>query len=71
MEKGFPKAHWVKIYSTNTLERLKKEVKRRADAVGIFPNEESIMRLLSAVLMQHSREEIEQTEVIEALPLCA
>ncbi len=40
---GFPKAHRVKIHSTNTLERLNKEVKQRADVVGIFPNEESIM----------------------------
>ncbi|EGF6524122.1 hypothetical protein IC066_005039, partial [Salmonella enterica] len=36
---SFPKAHRVKIHSTNTLERLNKEVKRRADVVGIFPNE--------------------------------
>ena len=39
---GFPKVHRVKIHSTNTPERLNKEVKRRADVVGIFPNEESI-----------------------------
>lgn len=39
---AFPKAHRVKIHSTNTLERLNKEVKRRADVVGICPNEESI-----------------------------
>lgn len=42
---SFPKAHRVKLHSTNTLERLNKEVKRRADVVGIFPNEESITRL--------------------------
>lgn len=42
---GLPKAHRVKIHSPNTLERLNKEVNRRADVVGIFPNEESIMRL--------------------------
>lgn len=74
---GFPKAHRVKIHSTNTLERLNKEVKRRADVVGIFPNEESIMRLLGAVLTeqnrylpQHSMAEIDQTvedNVIDAL----
>ncbi len=34
---GFPKAHWVKIHSTNTQERQNKEVKRRANVVGIFP----------------------------------
>lgn len=81
---AFPKAHRVKIHSTNTLERLNKEVKRRADMVGIFPNEESIMRLLGAVLEewllqnrylpQHSMAEIGQpaeNEVFEALPLSA
>ncbi len=53
---GFPKAHRVKIHSTNTLERLNKEVKRRADVVGIFPNEDSIMRLLGAVLTEQNEE---------------
>ncbi len=53
---GFPKAHRVKIHSTNTLERLNKEVKRRADVVGIFPNEESIMRLPGAVLTEQYEE---------------
>ncbi len=53
---GFPKAHRVKIYSTNTLERQNKEVKRRADVVGIFPNEESIMRLLGTVLTGQNEE---------------
>ncbi|QXD00894.1 Mobile element protein (plasmid) [Klebsiella sp. PL-2018] len=51
---SFPKAHRVKIHSTNTLERLNKEVKRRADVVGIFPNEESITRLLGAVLTEQN-----------------
>lgn len=53
---GFPKAYRVKIHSTNTLERLNKEVKRRADVVGIFPNEKSIMRLLGAVLTEQNEE---------------
>ncbi|ACR69701.1 hypothetical protein KB20921_22480 [Edwardsiella ictaluri] len=53
---GLPKAHRVKIHSTNTLERLNKEVKRRADVVGIFPNEESIMRLLDALLTEQNEE---------------
>lgn len=42
----FPAAHRVKIHSTNTLERLNKEIKRRANVVGIFPNEASIRRLI-------------------------
>lgn len=53
---GFPKAHRVKIHSTNTLERLNKEVKRRADMVGIFPNERSITRLQGAVLTEQNEE---------------
>lgn len=53
---AFPSAHRVKIHSTNTLERLNKEVKRRANVVGIFPNEASIMRLIGAILMEQNEE---------------
>jgi transposase-like protein len=52
----FPPAHRVKLHSTNTLERLNKEVKRRANVVGIFPNEASIRRLIGAVLMEQNEE---------------
>jgi putative transposase len=41
---GFPPAHWKKIWSTNPLERLNKEVKRRTDVVGVFPNPEALLR---------------------------
>ena len=41
-----PRQHRTKLHSTNPIERLSKEVKRRADVVGIFPNEASIMRLI-------------------------
>lgn len=51
-----PAAHWVKIHSTNPLERLNKEVKRWANVVGIFPNEASIRRLIGAVLMEQNEE---------------
>ncbi len=40
---AFPKSHWPKLHSTNPIERLNKEVKRRADVVGIFPNEASMV----------------------------
>jgi len=54
--KGFPAAHWAKIHSTNPIERLNKEVKRRADVVGIFPNEASITRLVGAILLEQNDE---------------
>jgi putative transposase len=53
---SFPAQHRAKLHSTNPLERLNKEVKRRADVVGIFPNEESITRLIGAVLMEANDE---------------
>lgn len=52
----FPAVHRVKLHSTNTLERLNKEIKRRANVVGIFPNEASIRRLIGAVLMEQNEE---------------
>ena len=52
----FPVQHRTKIHSTNPLGRLNKEVKRRADAVGIFPNEGAIIRLIGAVLLEANDE---------------
>jgi transposase-like protein len=53
---AFPFQHRIKLYSTNPLERLDKEVKRRADVVGIFPNEASITRLIGTVLLEQNDE---------------
>ena len=49
---NFPVVHWRKIWSTNPLERINGEIKRRTNVVGIFPNDASILRLVSAVLVE-------------------
>jgi len=48
----FPQAHWRKIWSTNRLERVNKEIKRRTNVVGIFPNESGVIRLAGSVLLE-------------------
>src|SRR3954470_3072216 len=49
---GFPQAHWRKLWSTNPLERLNSEIKRRTNVVGIFPNDASVLRLVTAVIVE-------------------
>jgi len=49
---AFPVDHWTRIYSTNPLERLNEEVKRRTNVVGVFPDEGSVLRLVGSVLIE-------------------
>ena len=49
---AFPVTHWKKIWSTNPLERLNKEIKRRTDVVGVFPNPAALLRLAGAALVE-------------------
>jgi len=52
----FPAAHWVKLHSTNPIERTNGEIKRRTNVVGIFPNEAAIVRLVGAILLEQNDE---------------
>jgi len=52
----FPREHRTKIHSTNTIERLNGEIKRRSDVVGIFPNDKAITRLVGALLLEQNDE---------------
>ena len=52
----FPPAHWSKLRSTNNIERVNKEIARRSDVVGIFPNDASVIRLVGALLIEQNDE---------------
>ena len=50
----FPKEHRTKLHSTNVIQHLKGEIKRRTDVVGIFPNDNAIVRLVGALLLERT-----------------
>ena len=54
--RSFPAEHWRKIWSTNPLERLNKEIKCRTRVVGIFPNDAAIIRLVGGLLLEQQEE---------------
>ena len=53
---AFPKRHWKRIRTTNMVERVNRELKRRTKVVGVFPNEESLLRLVGSILMDINEE---------------
>ena len=53
---AFPKEHWSQLHSTNPIERLNREVKRRTNVVAIFPNEDAIVRLVGALMLEQNDE---------------
>ena len=53
---AFPREHWAKLRSTNPLERLNKEIARRSDVVGIYPNDAALVRLAGALLLEQNDE---------------
>jgi putative transposase len=68
---AFPKDHRAKLHSTNPLERLNGEIKRRTDVVGIFPNEDAVNRFVGAILFEQNDEWVVQRSRYVALETIA